>query len=393
MIANPLFSRDILATVRVMRMLGAVIEEKDHDKYEIEGAVDQKSPEDVLDVANSGTTMRFATSICSLTPLGTCILTGDQSIRRRPMGPLLDSLKSLGVDCWSARENGCPPIVVRGGGLRGGETVVDGSISSQYLSSLLISCPKAELNSSITVENELVSKPYVDATIWMMNMFNVRVDRDGYRVFSIKGEQSYKNTDITVPGDPGSASFLMVAAMLAGSSLKISGIDIELPQAELSFLEIARELGAEISISHGTITLSAPEKLHGGSFDLKDSPDLLPPLAVAALKADSAIHISGVGHTRTKESDRISALSTELSKIGFKIKEGQDYLRIEPATEPKSVVLDAHNDHRLFMAFCALGLSMPRGLVIEGVESVDVSYPTFLDDLSSLGAKVEVENH
>ena len=190
-IANPLFSRDILATVRVMRMLGAVIEEKDHDKYEIEGAVDQKSPEDVLDVANSGTTMRFATSICSLTPLGTCILTGDQSIRRRPMGPLLDSLKSLGVDCWSAKENGCPPIVVRGGGLRGGETVVDGSISSQYLSSLLISCPKAELNSSITVENELVSKPYVDATIWMMNMFNVRVDRDGYRIFSIKGEQSY----------------------------------------------------------------------------------------------------------------------------------------------------------------------------------------------------------
>ncbi len=374
-------------------MLGAVIKEKDHNKYEIEGAVDPKTPDGVLDVANSGTTIRLATSICSLTPPGTCILTGDESIRRRPMGPLLDSLKSLGVDCRSERENGCPPILVRGGGLRGGDAVVDSSISSQFLSSLLISCPKAALDSSIRVENELVSKPYVDATIWMMNMFNVKVDRDGYRAFSVRGEQSYKKAGITIPGDPGSASFFMVAAMLAGSSVKISGIDTELPQAELSFLEIARELGADIGMSHGTITLTAPEKLHGGSFDLKDSPDLLPPLAVAALRADSPIQITGVEHTRTKESDRISVLATELSKVGFKIKEGPDYLRIEPTMEPKSEILNAHNDHRLFMAFCAIGLSMPGGLVIEGLESVDVSYPTFLDDLSSLGAKIEVENH
>lgn len=392
-ILNPLFSRDTDATVRVMRMFGAVIEKKDHNRYEIDGAVDPKTPNEVLDVANSGTTIRFATSICALTPRGTCILTGDQSIRRRPMGPLLDSLKSLGVDCWSEQENGCPPIGVRGGGLRGGEAIVDSSSSSQFLSSLLISCPKAAHNSSIRVEKELVSKPYVDATIWMMNIFNVKVDRDGYRAFSIRGEQSYKKARVTIPGDPGSASFFMVAAMLAGSSIKISGIDSELPQADLSFLEIARELGAEVSISNGTISLTAPEKLHGGSFDLKDSPDLLPPLAVAALRADSPIEITGIEHTRIKESDRISVLSTELSKVGFKIKEGPDYLRIEPTMEPKSEVLNAHNDHRLFMAFCALGLSLPRGLVVEGLESVDVSYPTFLDDLSSLGAKIEVENH
>lgn len=126
---------------------------------------------------------------------------------------------------------------------------------------------------------------------------------------------------------------------------------------------------------------------------MKDSPDLLPPLAVAALRADSPIEITGVEHTRIKESDRISVLSTELSKVGFKIEEGPDYLRIEPTVEPKSVVLNAHNDHRLFMAFCALGLSLPKGLLIEGLESVDVSYPTFLDDLSSLGAKIEVESH
>ncbi|MFQ6011689.1 MAG: 3-phosphoshikimate 1-carboxyvinyltransferase [Nitrososphaerales archaeon] len=392
-ISNPLFSRDTLATVRVMRQLGAIIKEIGHEKYEIEGASNLNSPSGVLDVENSGTTIRFATSICSLTPQGTCTLTGDSSIRKRPMGPLLDSLNSLGVDCWSSEGDGRPPIVVRGGGLRGGEAAVDGSTSSQFLSSLLISCPKAIRNSSLKVTNELVSRPYVDATIWMMSRFGVKVERDEYRSFSVQGGQSYRKSIITVPGDPGSASFFLIATMLGGGSVRISGIDTELPQAELSFLDIARALGAEIAISGGTIDLIAPEVLHGGSFDLKESPDLLPPLAMAALKADSPIRITGVEHTRSKESDRISALATELSKLGFKIKEGPSYINVDPTSELKSEILDAHNDHRLFMAFCALGTAMPDGLEIEGLESVDVSYPTFLDDLSSLGAKVEVGNH
>ncbi len=307
------------------------------------------------------------------------------------MQPLLDALQSLGVECWSTRVNGCPPIVVRAGGFKGGFAEVRGDVSSQFITSLLIAAIFSRRETTLKVTGKRVSRPYVDATLRMIGLYGGIVEEQAEAVYSVPPSQSLRARDFAVPGDFSSAAFMAAAGALAGGSVRVKGINFNLPQADSAITTIAAAMGAKVSVHEegGEFAVRGSE-LEGGSFDLSDSPDLLPVVAVMALKATKEVIISGVRHARFKETDRITVLTSELAKTGAKVKEKEDGLVIRPGGRLKKCVLDAHDDHRMFMAFCLAGLVSQDGMVVEGAESVDVSYPSFLQDLRSLGGRIEV---
>jgi 3-phosphoshikimate 1-carboxyvinyltransferase len=387
-IRNPLISRDTIATVEACASMGARVERK-------QGAVGitgtrPKIPDNVVNVENSGTTLRFMTSAFSLAPKGHVILTGDSSIRRRPMQPLLDTLAQLGVQAWSSRKNGCAPIIVEAGGMRGGDASIRGDVSSQFISSLLISTPLAEIDTTLEVA-DAVSRPYIEMTLTLLQRYGVRVRNNGYSLFDVESHQRYKPSDFTVPADFSSASFIVAAVAMLGGRVTIENLDASLPQGDAAIVEIARSMGAKVSDEDGALVVTSDgDPLTGGKFDLRDTPDLLPVVAALALKADSPVEIEGTAHARFKETDRIAIVAEELSKLGVNIKEREDGLRILPTKGRLAAApLDAHDDHRMFMAFSLASMLIPGGTPVKGAESLDVSYPSFLEDIKSLGAKVK----
>ncbi len=385
-VGNPLFSRDTGATVSSCRAMGADIGDED-GRLAITGCGPSAAPS-VVNAENSGTTLRFMTSAFALAPSGYTVLTGDGSVRSRPMQPLLDALGELGVSAISAPGNGRAPVVVKGGGMPGGRATMRGDVSSQFVSSLLISTPLARRDTDLLVTNP-ESKPYVDATLSMLRTFGVRVAAEGHTRFTVESGQSYTPATFEVPGDFSSAAFIMAAVAMLGGKVEISGVNPSLPQADSKMVDIVREMGCKVDGGDGRLTVeSSGGGLGGGSFDLGDSPDLLPPLSVLALKCREPLEIRGVAHARFKETDRIAMLAMEISKLGPRVTEREDGMVIEPCRELRRASLDAHDDHRLFMAFCLVSMAVPGGCSVEGAESVDVSYPGFLGDMKKIGAEV-----
>jgi 3-phosphoshikimate 1-carboxyvinyltransferase len=385
MVINPLMSRDTRATMNGCRAFGASLD-KDESGLKVVGSK-VGLPSDVVNVENSGSTLRFLTSVLASAPAGYSVLTGDESIRRRPMQPLLDALAQLGAEAWSSRGNGCAPVIVRGGGIRGGEVTIRGDVSSQFISSLLMSGPLASRDVTVKLV-DAVSRPYIDATIAVMSRFGIEVERDGYRWLRVRPGQGYEPCEFEVPADMSSASFVGAAVALMGGRVVLRRLDPSLPQGDARVMEVLRAMGAAVKEVGDEITIeSEGEKLDGGSFDLSDTPDLLPVVAVLALRARSEVVVSGVRHARFKETDRVAMLSLELSKLGVELEEREDGLTIRPSPL-RPAVLDAHDDHRLFMAFSLASLLFPSGIPVAGADSMDVSYPSFLQDMNSLGASV-----
>lgn len=387
-IENPLIARDTQATLLAVKAFGSMVVSHT-DRLEVEGVQDPRLPENIIDVLNSGTTIRFMTAIAGLAPKGYTILTGDESIRRRPMQPLLDALAPLGVRAWSARGDGCPPVIVAGGGWKGGTTRIRGDISSQFISGLILASTRGPGEVEILVEGPLVSRPYIDATLKMVNTFGGKVHA-GNGWFRVPGDQPLKATRFRVPGDISSATFLLAGAVLTGGRVEVAGLDPHLPQADAAFINYLEQLGAPLAKRSKSVKVEPASLLRAGRFDLSDSPDLLPVMAVLGLKARGGIELRGVLHARFKETDRIRALAEELPKLGARVAEFDDGLRVEGGALTPRGVLDARGDHRLFMAFTIAALATGQVCEVEGLESVDVSYPGFLEDLKALGAQVEV---
>lgn len=386
---NPLRSRDTDASRRACMLLGAEVKESE-SKVMISGGR-FKTPENVIDVENSGTTLRLFTAISALIPQGYTILTGDESIRRRPMKPLLDSLKDLGVECWASRLDGRAPIIVRGGGVRGGETRITGEVSSQFISALLYASIKSDQGARITIEGELVSKPYIDASLEVLKRFGFKVGNEGYEVFDVEGGQDGKPCDFRVPGDFSSASFFMAGAQLTGGYVKIRGLDLNLPQADSAIIEILERSGCSLKASHGSVEVQGMGGFEGGEYCLRDSPDLLPVVAIMAARSEEETIIRGVKHTRFKESDRVNVIASELRSLGVEVEVLQDGLKIRGRRRLEGgCILKSHGDHRMFMALTILAASTERGCVVEGAESAEISYPGFLDHAKRLGMRVEV---
>lgn len=387
-IINPLISRDTLATIYACRAFGIKIRRRGQELI-ISGKDTLKIPDDVINVENSGTTMRFVTAISSLVKGGYVVITGDDSIRKRPMGPLLLALKQLGINCFSARENDRAPIIVHGGEIGGKQVTIDGSISSQFISGILIAGACAESEISLSVVGKQVSKTYIESTINVMSKFGaeIRYSRD-YKRYHIFNNR-YQATTFTIPGDFSTAALLLSAGTLVGNGITVGNLDFSLPQGDSKILEILKKIGAVISINkkNGTVKTVGIEELDGGEFDLSDTPDLLPVVAILSLKSRNPVRIYGVSHTRYKETDRLRIIASELRKLGVNTKLFPDEIMIISPKKLKNALLDSHNDHRLFMSFVIAAMLTEKS-VVDGVESVDVSYPSFVQDMKRIGAKL-----
>ncbi|MDG7008775.1 MAG: 3-phosphoshikimate 1-carboxyvinyltransferase [Nitrososphaerota archaeon] len=385
-ISRPLVSRDTLATYSACRAMGAKLEGSDAGLTVV--GSEPRAAQDVVNVENSGTTLRFMTSVFTLPERGCTVLTGDASIRRRPMQGLLDALSGLGAKAWSSNGNGCAPIIVGEGGMTGGNTTMRGDVSSQFVSSILISAPLAQGDSTLKVTDP-VSRPYIEATLMLSGLHGIRIERDGVSNFSIPGQQVYKPHDFSVPADFSSASFVMTAVALIGGKVELSGLDASLPQGDSAIVDILVRMGLRVDRRGDSVLVQADgERLKGGSFDLSDTPDLLPVLAMLALKCEEPLEITGVAHARFKETDRIGVATEGLQKMGVRVEERHDGMKITRPVRLSRTVLDAHDDHRMFMAFALASMLAPDDVRVVGEESLDVSYPDFLENMQGLGVRV-----
>ncbi len=382
---NVLFSDDTAATINACKNFGAQIEQKD-SAIIVKKSIGKGKLVPEINAENSGTTIRIASGIASLFS-EEITLTGDSSLQNRPMQPLLDALESIGAKCSST--DGKPPIKITGK-IMGGNVTIPGNFSSQFISALLISAPLTEKGVDLEIEGNLVSKPYLDATVSTMRHFGVKVQTlIPYKRYNI-APQIYKPSEFTVPIDFSSLALLLSAAVLCGENFVIQGNIGNLPQGDEVFIDILEKLGVKVTIKDDKISIQSPEKLNGGRFDLSDSPDLLPPLAILSLKSSSPIEIVNVKHARLKETDRIAIVSRELVKLGIIVEEKEDGLILNKSNNLKGGSLNSENDHRLFMAFCIAGMYV-GDCTITDPESVKVSYPNFIVEMKKIGAKISIQ--
>lgn len=390
----PLISDDTKATINAASSLGATIEVEQARKITVEGTDGRpRTPEDVLNAENSGTTLRFFTAISGLCE-GAAVLTGDASLRKRPNSPLLGSLNDLGSEAFSTKGDGTAPIVVKGR-LKGGETTIDASISSQFISALLIACPFAEKDTYI-VANNLASVPYVEVTIEVLEKAGIEVPFSRSATdysFHVEGGQSYELQRFTVPGDFSSASYPLAAAVISDSEVKMLNL-FPSAQGDSRIVAILKEMGADIrwDVESGIVAVKgAKGTLKGIQVDMRANPDLVPTVAVLAAVADGSTEITGVAHLRYKETDRLKLITEELKKMGAGIEEKEDGLVIEGKTDLKAAKVYSHEDHRLAMALTIAALSAHGETVIEDVACAKISYPSFFDDMLELGAEINIK--
>jgi 3-phosphoshikimate 1-carboxyvinyltransferase len=379
----PLWGADTLATRSCLRALGAEVRGEATARVS-RGAL--APPADVLDVENSGTTLRLLSGVCGLLD-GASVLTGDASIRARPMQPLLDALRDVGCDAFSTRGDGRAPVVVRGP-MRGGEARMPGDVSSQFVSSLLMACPLAGKDTRITLTSPLKSRPYVEVTLAMLRHFGVRAASHD-EGFDVPSGQRYKARAFTVPGDYSSAAFPLVAGAITGGEVTVTGLAPEWPQGDRFVLDALRAMGADVRERGGRATVRGGA-LHGAELDLGDTPDLFPALCIAAACAEGTTTLHGAPQLRFKESDRIRAMARGLRAMGARCTERPDGLVVRGPAKLRGARIRTEGDHRILMSFAVAALRARGPVHLDEHESFAVSYPGFLDDFRALGGKAVV---
>jgi len=331
----------------------------------------------VLDARQSGTTSRFVLPMLTL-GRGRYVLDGHEQMRARPFDDLVDVLDTLG-----ARIEGTtlPLTVVGGERLNGGTVQIQGSVSSQFLSGLLLSAPCAASPVHIEIVGELVSKPYVDLTLATMADFGVDVQRDGYRSFEIPAV-GYRAADVLLEPDASAASYFFAAAAITGGNVRVDGLGTNTVQGDVAFVDALERMGAEVTRSENAIEVRGTGTLRGIDIDMSDISDTAQSLAVVAPFADGPVRITGIDFIRRKETDRIAAVVTELRRLGIEATEDEDGFTVQPGT-PTAGVVDTYNDHRMAMSFAILGLVIP-GITIDNPSCVNKTFPDFFDVLAGL---------
>lgn len=393
-VRSPLYGEDTNSTLSAIAAFGADVnsEKKAGASCFIKGG-SLHAPDDVINVNNSGTTLRIMTGVASLLD-GMTVFTGDASIRKRPMKPLLDALNELGVDCFSLKGNGCAPILTKGQ-IKGGMTFISGDVSSQFISSLLISCPFARGDTTLMLTSKMKSRPYVDITIEILSKFGVKI-QEKENAFLIKGGQKAKGVDYTVPGDFSSAAFPLVGAAISGGKVTVDNVDHKGAQGDRAIVDILKRLGAKVQIGSNSITVEAAagRTLTGASVDFGDTPDLFPIVAVLGACAKGETKLYNAKHVRLKESDRVATMRTVLSNMGVSVKEKEDGLIIKGIggtnKKLKGCEVDSLGDHRILMAAAMAALVCEGEMRISEPECFKVSYPGFLSDMEKLGANCRI---
>jgi 3-phosphoshikimate 1-carboxyvinyltransferase len=380
-IRNPLSAEDTDATREVLNLLGVEIEKND-DVWRFQGGVLHTSPEP-LNCRESGTTLRFMTAICGLIN-GDSILTGGFSLKARPIQPLLNALKHIGVDSKSSE--GFPPVTIHGTGvLHGGSTELPGNISSQYVSALLTVAPLAESPVKINLTTRLESKPYVEMTLNAMRLFGVEpyVSTDLMR-FEVPMKR-YNAADVHVEGDWSSAAFLLAAGALAGE-VSVTGLDPKSAQADKAIIEILLQMGADVKIAENRVT-SKLSKLRGIDIDMADCPDLFPVVSALCATAREESKLTGLERLRLKESDRVQSMHNGLNRMGVKVEKVGKELRIRSGAI-RGADVNSYMDHRIAMSFAVLALAAEGATTIHDAECVSKSYPGFWSDLEKIGGEI-----
>ena len=378
-VERPLSADDTEVTLRVVQALGVGVE-KLEGSWIIEGG-ELSPPTEALDCGESGTTLRLMTAVCALLE-GTSVLKGGPSLSGRPVEPLLDALRQLGVVCKSRGDN--PPVKVRGkGGFGGGEVSIRGDISSQFVSALLLIAPFAREQLQVKVTTRLESAPYVGMTLDAMRGFWVQAEAsEGYREITVK-RQAYTPTTFDVEGDWSSGAYMLAAGALAGK-VSVENLHPGSRQPDAAIAEILEEMGAEPQFREQGVSVECAE-LRGIDWDLTDSPDLFPVVAALCSAAKGESSLRGIRRLRLKESDRIYSMVEGLSRMGVKTESSDETMTIHGGM-PEGAVIDPHDDHRIAMAFGVIGLVARGETTIKDAECVSKSYPDFWGDLEALGA-------
>ncbi len=336
-----------------------------------------------IDVGNSGTTLRIFAALASLSDTSVKF-DGDDSIRQRLMTNLFSALEKIGASIKSNSQK-CPFIVK--GPISGGKTIVDG-ISSQFVTALLFATPLAQNDTEIEVVN-LNEKPYVRITLDWLDKQGIIYENKGLDWFKVKGGQSYKPFNERIAADFSSATFALCAAAVTGSEITIQGLDFNDQQGDKKVFEYLRNMGMKIEKNTDGVIVKGGT-LKGLEIDMNDTPDALPAMAVAACFAQGTTKLVNVPQARLKECDRISAIATELKKMGAKIEELPDGLIIEHS-ELKGTDVHGYYDHRMVMSLAIAGLGAKGNTIIDTAESMKITYPTFLDDMVALGANYKLQ--
>jgi 3-phosphoshikimate 1-carboxyvinyltransferase len=388
-IHNPLDSSDAQAAVTCYRALGATIDTSDPKLWKVTGTSGQvTAPKGIIDVGNSGTTLRLAMGSAALVgPDQKITFTGDEQIQARPVGPLIDSLNDLGAKVASFKNNGKAPVSITGK-LAGGKTTI-AALTSQYVSSLLLCTPLADNDTEIEVT--VLNEPgYVQMTLDWLDKQQIEYENQQMRRFLIKGNQRYKAFEAAVPADFSSATFFLCAAALVADEVTLLGLDFSDSQPDKAVVDYLKAMGADIKIETDSITIKA-SALQGTEIDMNKTPDALPAMAVTAAFAEGTTRLLNVPQARSKETDRIRCMAEELKKMNVTVEELADGLIIRQS-KPKATRLHGWADHRIVMALSLAGLVVDGPCVIDTAEAIRVTFPSYVELMKSIGGKMEIKS-
>ncbi|MDC9588445.1 3-phosphoshikimate 1-carboxyvinyltransferase [Xenorhabdus sp. XENO-10] len=336
-----------------------------------------------LFLGNAGTAMRpLAAALCLGNSGISLVLTGEPRMKERPIGHLVDALRQGGAEIDYLEQENYPPLHIKGG-FSGGKVTVDGSVSSQFLTALLMAAPLAENDTEIHIQGDLVSKPYIDITLALMKSFGVTIKNEQYQIFHIKGQQQYLSPgQYLVEGDASSASYFLAAAAIKGGTVRVTGIGRNSLQGDTKFSNVLEQMGATIrwgddfvECERGTLT--------GVDMDMNAIPDAAMTIATTALFAQGETVIRNIYNWRVKETDRLNAMATELRKIGAEVEEGRDYIRVCPPEKLNYAEIETYNDHRIAMCFSLVALSdTPVTILDPGCTAK--TFPDYFNQLEKL---------
>ncbi len=362
----------------------------DDTKYMTAGLKKLRSEDKEIEIytGNAGTTTRFLTALSTLVEKKIQI-TGDKRMQERPISPLVESLNRLGAKIETP--TGCPPLTVFPKKLEGGEISLPGNISSQYISALLMVAPFATGKTTINVEQELCSKPYVNMTIKLMERFELKVENKKFKQFVVEPDNEQKSctiSSLTIEGDASSASYMgAFAALNANISVLLKNIKKDSLQGDIKFLDLLEKMGCSISQTNDGTIIQGPDKLKAlGELDMNACPDLVMTFAILAMFTPGKTKITNISNLRIKETDRIAALKNEIQKFGIEVNTGKDYIEITGNSEinrDKEISIETYNDHRIAMCFGLIKHLFPH-LSIKDPDCVSKSYPDFWADLKEL---------
>ena len=387
-IFNVQYSKDILATLNIMENLGVKVK-KDENSLMIDGKdiFNFYKDEISLDCNESGSTLRFLIPV-SLIRHGNYVFCGGGKLGERPLKPYYEIFDEKNIN-YFVDEGGLPLHI--SGGLKSGIYKVEGNVSSQFITGLMFALPMLDGDSEIHIINKLESKGYVDLTLDVLRCFGIIIENYDYKTFKIKGNQSYEAKDYYIEGDYSQGAFFLVAGAI-GSSIDCKGLKESSLQGDKVIIDILKRMGALV-VRNGDNVCAKPSKTKGIDIDVSDCPDLVPILAVLGSLSQGTTKILNAKRVRTKECDRLMAITKELNKMGAKITELEDSLIIEGINEFEGGTVSSHNDHRIAMALSIAATRAKNPVVIEEANSIEKSYPNFYEDYILLGGKVDELNN